>query len=344
MVSNLDLFKLADPLPEGLPPGAERGAIITGRLLGLDITAGLAQVSVNESDGVWVPAAAAIYPPNGYVRLLRSPLDGGRIAYCLGPLVPGSTIAGGRVVSVNSTVGLLKVTTLGATYDLPYPPGTYAANTPVHVVRSPSRFGLPEYVLGPSGSYNAANPGQPGGGAENPAQVVSRQAIILPQFTGAWRANFGRWNEWNTDRYGGRTTLYQGNAFGSGPMVGLAGYGEQIVALGALKITRMQAAVYRADSSTTAAKVPVLQPSPHGGHPGGAPTISPSAAATGPALVPNAGAHVDLPASVFEAFRTGAFKGLVTVGSDYAGFSGAPDRAPIHADGMALVVQYQVAG
>jgi hypothetical protein len=342
MVSNLDLIKLAEPLPQGLPPGADRGAIVTGQLLGLDPAAGLAQVSINGSDGVWVPAAAEIYPPNAAVRLLLSPLDGGRITYCLGPVAPGSVLAGGKVVSVNAAVGLLKVSTLGGEHDLPYPPGTYGVNTFVHVVRSASRYGLPEYVLGPSGSYNSASPGQPGGGAENPAQVVERQAIILPQFTGSWRSSFGRWNDWNPDRYGGRTTLWQGNGFGSGPMVGLAGYGEQIVALAALKITRMQAAVYRADTSTSAGRAPVLQPTPHGGNPGGAPTISPSAASGGPALTPGQGAHVDLNSSVFEGFRTGAFKGLVMVGSDYAGFSGTPDRDPIRADGMALIVQYQV--
>lgn len=344
MVSDLELFKLAEPLPEGLPPGADRGAVVTGRLLGVDPAARLVQVSVNDSDGVWVPAAPDIYPANALVRLLRSPLDGGRISYCLGPIVSGPIIAGGRVVSVNSGVGLLKVNTLGGTYDLPYPPGTYAANTAVHVVRSASKLGLPEYVLGPSGSYNAENPGQPDGGAGNPAQVVTRQTVILPQFTGSWRSNYGRWNDWNPDRYGGRTTLYQGNGFGSGPMVGLAGYGDQILALGALAITRMQTTVYRADSSSSAAKVPVLQPSPHGGNPGGAPTISPAAAATGPALGINAGAQIDLPAAVFEGFRTGAFKGLAMVGADYAGFSGTPDRAPVHADGMALVVDYQIAG
>jgi len=342
MISNLDLFSLAQPLPEGLAPGVDRGALTTGKLLGLDTAAGLAQVSVNGSDGLWVPAIPGIYLPDGMVRLLLSPLDGGRVTMCLGPITGGQEIVGGRVKAVNAAVGLLTVTTLGADYALPYAPGTYAVGALVHVIRSAARFGVPSYVLGTSGNYNAESPGQPGGGAENPGQVVDRQAVILPEWSGSWRAAYSRWDSWNEKRYGGRSTLWQGNDAGSGPMTGLAVYGDQILRLGAQQITRMQAAVYRADSSFSSGRAAVLQPTPHGAKPAGAPAIPPAAAGSSPALTPGQGAHVDLPAGVFEGFRTGAFKGLVTVGSDYGGFSGTPDLAPVHADGMALIVQYRV--
>ena len=175
----------------------------------------------------------------------------------------------------------------------------------------------------------------------NPPQVVDRQAVILPQWSGSWRSSYNRWDSWNADRYGGRSTLWQGNSFGSGPMTGLVTYGDQIVALGALQITRMQVSVYRADSSSSAGRSAVLQPSPHGSQPAGAPASAGEGVGS-PALAPGQGAQVDLAASVFEGFRTGAYKGLATVGSDYAGFSGTPDRAPVRADGMALVVQYKV--
>ena len=338
---DLDAFELAAPYPEGLKPGADAGGMVTGVLLGLDPDRGLAQVSIAGSQGLWVPALPAIYSTRGLVRLLRSPLDGGRVTACLGPVSPGQVLAGGVVKAVNAAVGLLTVTTLDADFTLPYPPGTYSVGTLVHVVRSPSRFGLPEYVLGPSGNYNAANPGQPGGGAVNPPQVVNRQAIILPQWSGSWRASFNRWDSWNTDRYGGRSTLWQGNGAGSGPMTGLVTYGDQIVALGAVQITRMQVSVYRADSSFPSGRSAVLQPSPHGSQPGGAPAASGEGVGS-PPLTPGQSVQVDLAASVFEGFRTGAYKGLATVGSDYAGFSGTPDRAPVRADGMALVVQYKV--
>lgn len=341
MISALDWEKFAAQIPEGVDRGADPGAMLTGTLVGLDPANGLAQVSVSGGPGVWMPAQPGIYPPNGVVRLLRSPLDGGKTTACLGPVGSAPTLVGGVVKAVNSAVGLLTVTTLDADFQLPYAPGTYSAGTAVRVVRSAAKFGLPEYVLGPSGSYNSQNPGQPGGGVVNPPQVVGRQAVILPQWTGSWRSSYSRWDTWNTDRYGGRSTLWQGNGFGSGPMIGLAGYGDQIVALGAQQITRMQVSVYRADTSSSSGKVAVLQPSPHGSQPGGAPSASGEGVGS-PALAPGQSAQVDLAASTFEEFRTGAYKGLATVGTDYAGFSGTPDRAPVHADGMALVVQYRV--
>jgi hypothetical protein len=126
-------------------------------------------------------------------------------------------------------------------------------------------------------------------------------------------------------------------------MTGLAVYGDQIVNLGAASIDAITVAVYRADDSVSSGKVPVVQPSPNGTQPGGAPAVA-GASVAGPPLVPGQGATVALPGSVLDGFRTGAYKGLVTVGSDYAAFSGTPDRAPVHADGMALVVTYKVAG
>lgn len=338
---DLDAYELAASLPEGLAPGSDPGALVTGVLLGLDPVAGTVQVSIAGSDPIWVPAVPTIYPGNGLVRLLRSPLDGGRVTVCLGPVGSGPLIAGGQVVSLNAGVGLLTVATLGGEHSLPYAPGTYSAGTYVHVLRSEAKYGQPVFVLGPSGSYNADNPGQPGGGSGNPAQTVDRQAIILPQWSGSWRANYGRWDTWNTDRYGGRSTLWQGSGYGSGPMTGLAVYGDQIVNLGAVQITRILASVYRADSSDYAGKVAVLQPAADGGKPGGAPSVGGATAAT-PGLTPGGGVQVDLPGSVFEGFRTGAFKGLATVGGDYMGVSGTPERDPVHADGMALTVQYRV--
>jgi hypothetical protein len=263
------------------------------------------------------------------------------VTMCLGPVAPGQTLVGGVVKAVNAGVGLLTVTTLDADFPLPYAPGTYAVGTPVHVIRSASKYGLPEYVLGPSGSSNAQNPGQPGGGDANPPALVDRQAVIQPQWSGSWRSAYSRWDSWNTDRYGGRSTLWQGNGVGSGAMTGLVTYGDQIAALGAQQITRMQVTVYRADSSFSNGRVAVLQPSPHGARPAGAPSSSGEGVGS-PPLAPGQGAQVGLAASVFEGFRTGGYKGLATIGTDYAGFSGTPDRQPIHADGMALVVQYKV--
>ncbi|MCT1395678.1 hypothetical protein M4D51_08055 [Microbacterium sp. p3-SID338] len=338
---DLDAYELAAAIPDGLRPGSDSSALTTGKLLGLDPDRGLAQVSIAGSEGLWVPAQPAIYPPFGMVRLQRSALDGGRVTACIGPVSPGQMLVGGTVKAVNAAAGLLTVITLGGSFDLPYPPGTYSVGAPVHVVRSASRYGLPEFVLGPLANYTPPAPEQPGSGSTNPGRLVDRQATILPQWSGSWRSAYSRWDSWNTDRYGGRSTLWQGSGAGSGQMIGLATYGDQVTALGAQQITRMLVSVYRADSSFSNPRAAVLQASPHGARPGGAPTGA-GATVASPGLTPGQGAQVDLPGSVFESFRTGASRGLVLVGGDYAGFSGTPDRSPVRADGMALVVQYKV--
>lgn len=343
MFSNLDAQAILDALPVGISPDADPTAIVTGRLIGLDSERGLAQVSIGGSDGVWMPAMPAIYTPSGRVRVLRSPLDGGRASLCLGPIEGASSIAQGKVVSVNAAAGTLKVRVLESNVDLPYLPGTYAVNTAVHVMRSAGRYGLPEVVLGPAGNSTQDGPGQPGGGSSGGGGLVTRQAVILPAWSGSWSTRYSRWDTWNTSRYGGRSTLWQGDGYGSGVMRGLAVYGDQVVNLGAVQIDSISAAVYRADSSVSAGKVPVLQAASDGAKPAGAPNLG-GATASGPALTPGNGAQVALPGAVLEGYRTGAYKGLATVGNDYAGFSGTPDRAPVRADGMALTVIYKVAG
>lgn len=336
MYSILDALTLGRNDPEGVAPGSDKGALVTGTLLGLDVDAKEAQVSVGDSLGVWVPALPAIYTQGAAVRCLRSPLDGGRVTACLGPLTEGDLIVAGVVDVIDSGSGELTVTALGEQYVLPYNPGTYVVGTPVHVMRDPQRFGAPVFVQGPQGNFAGAIPSTPGGGVSNPGQTTTRQAVIVPQWSGSWRSGFSRWDTWNTDRYGGRPTLWQGNGFGSTPMTGLATYGDQFANLNAVSFSRMRVNVYRGDTSSSSAKTPVLQPSPHGSKPAGAPTVS-GATATGAALTPGALAVIDLPSGVFEAFRTGASKGLATVGTDYAGFLGTS-----RADGFAVTVDYQV--
>lgn len=344
MFSELDAQALLDALPVGISPDADPTAIATGRLTGLDPERGLAQVSVAGSDGVWMPAMPAIYTTSGRVRVLRSPLDGGRASLCLGPIEGASSIAQGKVISVNAAAGTLKVRVLDSDVDLPYLPGTYAVDTTVHVMRSASRYGLPEVVLGPAGNSTQTGPSQPGSGSSGGRELVTRRAVILPTWSGSYSTRYSRWDTWNTNRYGGRSTLWQGDGFGSGVMRGLAVYGDQIKNLNAVSIDSISVAVYRADSSSSGGRVPVLQPAVDGWPSNAAPTLAPAPAASGPALASGDGAQVMLPAAVLDGFRTGAYRGLVTVGSDYAGFNGTPDRAPVRADGMALTVIYKVAG
>lgn len=231
----------------------------------------------------------------------------------------------------------MTVTTLGKPHTLPYNAGTYTVGTMVHVLRDAQKYGKPVHVLGTQGNYVAPTlPAPPDGGADNPAQLVTREKLIPAQWSGSWRASFSKWAGWQPDRFGGPSTLYQGNAYGSGPMVGLATYGDQIVGLNAVQIDSMRVAVFRSDTSSSAAIAPVLQPSPHGSQPPGAPSIS-GDTATGPGLTQGASALVDLPSSVFEAFRTGWLRGLAMVGPSYAAFLGTS-----RADAMSIRVQYKV--
>ncbi|MDR7189788.1 hypothetical protein J2Y46_002614 [Microbacterium sp. BE35] len=323
-------------LPDGLDPGSDSGSLRIGTVVGVNASARQVQVTVGASDPLWVPAAADIYVAGAKVRLERSPLDGGRAYYCLGALDTQPEIVTGTVTAVNAGTGTLTITCLGSSYTLPYVTGTYAVSTAVHVLRSLKQFGAPVIILGPQGSY-AGDGGTAGsGGTGNPGQVVTRQATISPQWSGSWRSAYSRWDSWNTDRYGGRSTLWQGNGYGSGPMTGLATYGDQIVNLGATSITSMVVTVTRADSSVSTGKTPTVQPSSNGVQPGGAPSVG-GATSSGAAIAPGQTTGVALNSSVFAGFLAGTYKGLATVGTDYAGFYGTA-----RGDGMALTIQYTV--
>lgn len=333
--STLDEMSLGDNAPVALRAGMDPSTITTGTLVGLDVENALAQVRVGSSNPVWVPAAPWVYTPDSPVMLAKSPGDGGRITYCLGPTRPGRRIVLGTVLAVNTTSGTLRVAVLDGEVDLEFSPGTYSVGTAVKVMRG--FFGIPEYVLGPQGTFVGSGGSQPGGGSGNSGTLVTKQTVIVPQWSGSYRTGYG-WDRWNTERYSGRSALWQGDAYGSGRMIGLASYGDQVVNLRAQKILRATAVVYRGDNAHTNGAAVVLQPSPHGSQPSGAPTISPASAASSAPLAPGGAGVVTLPASVLDGFRTGLFKGLVTVGADYGSFAAPPARA----DGMALTIQYQV--
>lgn len=207
---------------------------------------------------------------------------------------------------------------------LPYAPGVYEGYTTVLCLCDPLAGGRAVYVLAPVGAQDEAPPPPPG----PPPSTAA--ALVLPTWSGTWRQT--RWGNWNIGRYGGASDLYQGSAYGSGPMVGLATYGEQLVGLGATAITAAVLTVQRNGSGGDATVT--VQGSPHPTPPGGAPSAS-GDTATSPVLGAAAGTTMALPASVCEAMRTGAVKGLCTVGAAYAGVFGTS-----RADGMALSITY----
>lgn len=159
------------------------------------------------------------------------------------------------------------------------------------------------------------------------------QVVIRPTWSGSYRASSGQWDRWNTDRYGGRSTLYQGSGRGSGTMRGLATYGTQLRDLGAISIDAITVTMPGAGLAETPVTI-VVQGSPDGSQPGGAPSSSGETASGGQSST-GATAWASLPPSIREDFRTGAVQGLALVGSDYGAVLGTAA-----ADGMALTVTY----
>ncbi|MDD7963302.1 hypothetical protein [Microbacterium thalli] len=324
-------------LPVGVEPGSDLGAMTTGRLLGVDPASRIVQVSVLGSDPVWVPAVPAIYRQGGAVRLLRSPLDGGRLTACLGPLDEVLPVARGEVVSIDAAARRMQVSLLGEVHTLRYNPSTYTVGQFVHVQRDPASFGRPYFVSGPDGEAGVIAPPGPGTGQENAGQVETKTVTIGAQWSGSWTGS--RWDNWNQYRsdYGGRAALYQGQGYGSPNMLGLAVYGDQIANLQARRILNMTARLERpANGSGGGGGPAVLQGSPHGGPaPGGGPAATGATASV--VIQRGTVAEVALPQEMFEPFRTGALRGLALVGSTYLNLFGS-DRA----GAMTLTIQYEV--
>lgn len=178
-------------------------------------------------------------------------------------------------------------------------------------------------VLGPIGTQLEPPPAPAPAPAPDEASTVTDTAVIRPTWSGTWRVIRSAWDRWNVDRYGGRSTLWQGSGFGSGTLVGLATYGSQIVNLRALSIQSVRVNIVRAYGSGTV----VLQGSPHGSQPSGAPSSSGSTA--------SGSDNIPLPSDVREGMRTGSVRGLALVGSTYLGVAGTSS-----ASGMSLSITY----
>lgn len=332
-VSQVDIAALTNLMPEGVKPGTDMSDFTVGTVLGMDVDAGMVQVTVAGSDPLWVPANPFIYSAGVRVRLRRSVLNGGRVVYCEAPLDISPSIVTGEVLEVADETLLVRV--LGAEYELRFSSSTYEVGDVVMVQRHPTGFGVPEAVLGLSGIRQEAE--DPGAGTTNPPQLLTKQQTVSPQDSGTWRAGYG-WDAWNRDasQHGGRASLWQGNDYGSGQLTGWAGYGDQVANLHATRITKIWLDVIRADSSVTASRALTVQGSPNGSRPGAVPDGSGDTASTG-ALPRGGSQRIELPESTYEAWRTGGFKGLRTVGGQYMAAAGTN-----RGGGMALTVQYEV--
>lgn len=242
---------------------------------------------------------------------------GDRRPWIVAALLSIDTTANRAVVSIDGSEAV----------SLPFVPGNYSNITTVFVVRDNAGSGSGDLVVGPCYQMETplAPPPEPPPAATPEPQPVTDTALIRPVWSGTYRSGgpVPGWDQWNVGRYGGRSTLYQGNAYGSGPLTGLAVYGSQVQNLGALSIQRIVVSTPLATGSGDVE----LQGSPHGSKPSGSPARS------GPTS--SGRTAVELDAATCEEMRTGSVKGLASVGASYRG-----TRGTSHPSGMALQVTY----
>jgi hypothetical protein len=320
-VSDLDVLGLfAAAAPQG-PSRADDTALSTiGQVYAVDPTARLVQVAVHGSP-LWLPAQPGRYRllvadtgTIGLARVLLNPTTG-RPALVLGPVNPRDPQVPGTLTAIDTTTKVATVTVDGTSYALPYLASTYTVGAPVWV--GLTDWGVPYLVTGPS---DVAATGGSAPTAPTTPDTVQVRTTIGPQWSGTWRSIRSAWDRWNVTNYGGRSDLYQGDAYGSGPLIGLATYGSQIVNLGATSIDAITVRARRNGSGAGTAAL-VVQGAPHASQPAGAPTPSGSTATSG-AVALGGQASASLPSDVREALRTGAAKSLATVGGTYAGWGG----------------------
>lgn len=297
-------------LPAGPAKSDDATVYATGVVYAVDPVLATVQVGVR-SGTVTLPAVAARYTTGGLARVLIDPIQT-RPVLVVGAVNPTAPLV---VVGVTDTgTDTVTITYQDTTPTIPATGGTYTVGQSAWVQLDD--WGVPLIAVSPS---TAMAPGWVGTSAPSTGGTVTATATVGPQTSGTYRSAYSRWDSWNTDRYGGSSDIYQGNAYGSGTLVGFAGYGDQIVNLGAVSISKITLAARKTDDGLTAALT--VQGSPSGSRPGGSPSSSGDTAST-PAVDSGGWGWVDLTAPMCEAFRTGASKGLVAVGSAYAGFGG----------------------
>lgn len=323
MISELDAQALALSDPSGTT------LVSTGTVVAVDPAGGTVTVAIRGDTAavVTLPATAARYRLGGSCRVQHNVADRGRAVLVAGAVDPLAPMVLGTVSAVNTGALRATVSVLGQSAVIPYTNGTYGLGNRVWVALDD--WGVPLLLVAASAEATPTEPPVPpdvGGGG-----TVQATVQISPQWSGSWRSIRGAWDRWNTNRYGGRSTLYQGNGESSGPMVGLATYGDQLANLGATSIDLIRVRL-RPVGLSGASGPATVQGSPHGAQPGGAPALSGDTATEGNGGVPQG---ADLSPATREGFRTGALKGLALVGANYWAVAGAGNG-----DGMVLDVVF----
>lgn len=313
-ISRLNILgQLQRATAQGPKVADDTALVATGTVYEVDAAGGRVRVGLRDGD-VWLPAIAGRYVASSLVRVLLD-ATAGRPVLVLGPVQPQKPAVLGIIVA-GPTSGILTVKIEGGQYDVPAPMGAYTVGESAWILLD--GWGAPMLALGPSSTIT-----EDSGDSEAPASggsTVVATATIGPQVSATYRSGYG-WDRWNTNRYGGASSIYQGNAFGSGVLIGFAGYGDQIANLGAISIDEITMAARKVDTNGLSAALTV-QGTAAGSRPGGAPAPGAFDTASTPTIGPGAWGSLTFPPGLREAFRTGAAKGLVAVGGAYGGFGG----------------------
>ncbi|WP_295787518.1 hypothetical protein [uncultured Microbacterium sp.] len=315
-MSDISTLNVAGLLAQVGPVGPSRSddtsIFTTGTVYEVDPEG--ARVRVGVRDGVvWLPAVADRYSGDSLARVMVDPITA-RPVLVVGAVKPRRPAVLGLVLSGPSGGGNLGVRIDGIEYSVPAPTGAYSIDSTAWILLD--EWGVPFLAVGPS---STTPPPAPTPTAPPAPTTATATATIGPQVSGTYSAASGRWDQWNAGRYGGASDIYQGNGYGSGPLIGFAGYGEQLVNLGAVSIDEIVLSARKTADGNSA--VLSVQGSGSGGRPGGAPAGSGDVVSSGPIGSGQFGG-LAFTAGMREAFRTGAMKGLVAVGGQYGGFGG----------------------
>lgn len=212
---------------------------------------------------------------------------------------------------------------------------TYVAGRTVAILRNPLLGGRGELCIGPYYPNASTPPDEESipSAPPEPETSVTRTVTLTPSWSGTWRADRSAYDRWNVDRYGGRSTLYQGSAHGSGSLTGLAVFGNQIKNLNATTITSMKVTLRGANLNEASYPSITVRPATNGTKPAGAPSTAGTTASGSPG---RAGVvKTTLDSGDYASFADGTYKGIALTGASYGAVRGTSA-----ADGMALEITY----
>lgn len=334
MTSDLELTVGVGWAPAGVPPGGDPTMTKAAVVAATDPTRNRIQVSVDGGDPTWLPGLPGLYRIGQTVWVLRNPITASPLL-CLGPTLGYPPVVAGVLTGQNTTTIRATVTLPdGTVTTVPYIAGGYTVGGQVWVALDPTTFGTPYLVLGPA-ALPPVPPPPPAPPVPPPPPApttVAVSALVVPTWSGSWRAAVGAYGRWNVGT-NGADALWQGNAYGSGPMTGVATYGNRVTNLGALSIEGITVTLRGAGVSAASWPPITVQGVTSGTPPVGAPSPGGDTATGSPGA--RGVAHPSLTPAMCEAFRTGGVRALALVGGGYGAVRGTSAS-----DGMVLRINY----